>query len=151
MSLDVSLKQKDAKVPVESSGIFIRENGETKEITVQEWNERFPDKEPVKLQSQEYETDEVYSANITHNLNTMSKEAGVYKHLWRPDELGITKAKELIDPLREGLHKLKLEPDKYRKFNPENGWGSYEGLVRFVENYLNACYEYPEAEVEVSR
>jgi len=151
MSLDVYLSQKGANVPKSSSGIFIRENGETKEITVQEWNEKFPDKDPVKLQSQQYETDEVYSANITHNLGKMAEEVKIYKYLWRPDELGITKAKELIEPLREGLHKLKLEPDKYREFNPDNGWGTYEVLVKFVENYLNACYNYPNAEVSVSR
>ena len=40
---------------------------------------------------------------------------------------------------------------KYEKFNPKNGWGSYEGLVNFVDNYLNACYEYPSAEVKISR
>jgi len=151
MSLDVYLIQKGANASKSSSGIFIRENGETKEITVQEWNEKFPDKDPVKLQSQQYETDEVYSANITHNLGKMAEEVEIYKYLWRPDELGITKAKELIEPLREGLHKLKLEPDKYREFNPDNGWGTYEVLVKFVENYLNACYNYPNAEVSVSR
>lgn len=151
MSLDVYLIQKGANASKSSSGIFIRENGETKEITVQEWNEKFPDKDPVKLQSQQYETDEVYSANITHNLGKMAEEVKIYKYLWRPDELGITKAKELIEPLREGLHKLKLEPDKYREFNPDNGWGTYEVLVKFVENYLNACYNYPNAEVSVSR
>jgi hypothetical protein len=57
----------------------------------------------------------------------------------------------LIEPLRQGLHNLKSEPERYKKFNPENGWGSYDGLVKFVENYLNACYEYPDADVEVSR
>ena len=31
---------------------------------------------------------EVFSANITHNLGAMAKEAGIYMHLWRPDELG---------------------------------------------------------------
>jgi hypothetical protein len=81
----------------------------------------------------------------------MAEAAGIYEHLWRPDEIKITKAKELIEPLRQGLHNLKSEPERYKKFNPENGWGSYDGLVKFVENYLNACYEYPDADVEVSR
>lgn len=97
------------------------------------------------------EDETVYDANITHNLNTMATEAGIYELLWRPDEIQITKAKELIEPLRQGLHNLKSEPERYKKFNPENGWGSYDGLVKFVENYLNACYEYPDAIIEVSR
>ena len=39
---------------------------------------------------------EVYSANITHNLNRMAMEAGIYECLWRPDEHGITKAAQII-------------------------------------------------------
>lgn len=151
MSLDVYLIMKEPQIKKPSSGIFIRENGQTKEITQEEWNAKNPDREPVKFKQEETETNEVYSANITHNLNTMADEAGIYKHLWRPDEIKITKAKELIEPLRQGLHNLKSEPESYMKFNPENGWGSYDGLVEFVESYLNACYEYPDADVEVSR
>ena len=30
----------------------------------------------------------------------MAKEADIYQHLWRPDEIGITKAAELIPPIR---------------------------------------------------
>jgi hypothetical protein len=97
------------------------------------------------------EDEELYSRNITHNLNKMAEEAGIYTHLWRPEEIGITKAKELIDPLKEGLHKLRSDPERYKKFNPENGWGNYEGLVSFVDDYLKACYEYPNSDIGVSR
>lgn len=151
MSLDIYLITKDATIKKASSGIFVRQNGKTVEITQEEWNQRYPDREPVKFKEEEQETNTVYHDNITHNVNNMAEEAGIYEHLWRPDEIQVTKAKELIEPLRQGLHNLKLEPTRYKAFNPENGWGSYEGLVKFVENYLNACYEYPEAEVNVSR
>lgn len=151
MSLDVYLTIKELQIEKATSGIFIRENGQTKEITQEEWNNRNPNTKPIKFEQKYIETNQVYSANITHNLNTMASEAGIYNYLWKPDEIQITKAKQLINPLREGLHKLKSEPERYKKFNPENGWGSYEGLVKFVENYLNACYEYPDADVEVSR
>jgi hypothetical protein len=147
MSLDVYLITKEPQI---KSGIFVRENGQTKEITEEEWNEKNANIESVKFE-QEETTNEVYSANITHNLKNMAGEAGIYEHLWRPDEIQITKAKELIEPLRQGLHNLKSEPERYKKFNPENGWGSYDVLVKFIENYLNACYEYPDADVEVSR
>jgi hypothetical protein len=151
MSLDVYLITKEPQIKKASSGIFVRENGQTREITQEEWNVRNPNREPVKFEQEEVETNEVYWANITHNLYKMAEAAGIYEHLWRPDEIKITKAKELIEPLRQGLHNLKSEPERYKKFNPENGWGSYDGLVKFVENYLNACYEYPDADVEVSR
>lgn len=94
---------------------------------------------------------EVYWGNVTHNLGKMAAEAGIYQHLWRPDELGISKAVDLIAPLWEGLVLLKSDRERFEKFNPENGWGDYEGLVSFVENYLNACRENPDADVVVSR
>ena len=149
MSLDVYLIERSKEGSNPHHAIFIREDGMTKEISIEEWNRRFPDREPVTFEKSD--SDEVYSANITHNLGKMANEAGLYEFLWRPDEIGITKAKELIDPLREGLHKLELDPNRFSQYNPENGWGSYEGLVSFVQRYLDACYEYSEATIEISR
>lgn len=94
---------------------------------------------------------EVWQANITHNLGRMAEEAGIYKHLWRPEEIGITTAHQLIVPLREGLNKLLLEPERFKKFDPPNKWGSYEVLIKFVSDYLSACEESPSATVKVSR
>ena len=94
---------------------------------------------------------ELYSANITHNLNTMADEAGIYKALWMPEELHITKADQLINILQEGLNLLESEPIKFQLLNPSNGWGTYEGLIRFVRNYLQACITYPQARVRVWR
>lgn len=93
----------------------------------------------------------VYEANITHNLNRMAEAAGIYLHLWRPEELGITLAKELVEPLRAGLLKLKADPDHFRQFNASNGWGLYENFVPFVEKYLAACEADPDATVVASR
>ena len=93
----------------------------------------------------------VFDGNITHNLNMMAEEAGIYKHLWRPEEIGITLAGQLIEPLTAGLELLKSDPERFKKFNPENGWGHYEGLVDFVEEYLKMCIEYPDAEVDANR
>jgi len=94
---------------------------------------------------------EVYSGNITHNLGKMATEAGIYQHLWRPEELGIKFADDLIEPLTKGLELLKSDPERFKKFDSPNGWGMYIHFVPFVENYLNACKENPEATVEVSR
>lgn len=150
MSLDVYLTLEGSKGNDSGSGIFIREGGQTKEITRAEWDEKFPGREPVVAETSDDDS-QVYSANITHNLNRMADEAGIYHHLWRPDEIGVTKAAELIEPLKVGLELLKSDPDRFKAFNPSNGWGDYEGLVSFVERYLAACKEYPEAEVSVSR
>ncbi len=94
---------------------------------------------------------EVYEANITHNLGAMANEAGIYKHLWRPDEIGITKAAELIEPLRAGLALMKADPPRFEAHDSPNGWGLYKNFVPFVEKYLAACEEFPDADVSVSR
>ena len=97
------------------------------------------------------ETEEVYSANITHNLGMMASEARIYQHLWRPEEIGITKARQLIEPLSIGLSLMKREPERFEAFNAPNGWGLYKDFVRWVERYLEACSRWPEAEISTSR
>lgn len=93
----------------------------------------------------------VFECNITHNLNRMADAAGLYRAIWRPDEIGIKNAGELVSILEEGLEKLKRDPEEYRAMNPSNGWGTYELLVTCVTEYLEACKSHPDAEVSVSR
>jgi hypothetical protein len=152
MSLDVYLTLDKPVKRERGFGIFIRENGATKEISREEWDRRFPGREPVAFRrDSEEESSEIYSSNITHNLGKMAQEVGIYHHLWRPDEIGIKKAQELIALLEAGLKNLKSDPDRYRQFNSPNGWGIYEDFVLFVEEYLNACRKYPDANIRVSR
>lgn len=87
----------------------------------------------------------VFDTNITHNLGKMAHEAGIYNHLWHPENIGVEKAEELIAPLESGLARLKKNPAKYRKFDAPNGWGTYEHFVPFVEKVLTACKKYPDA------
>ena len=94
---------------------------------------------------------QLFTANITHNLGEMADEAGIYKHLWRPEEIGIRKAGELIAPLRQGLHKLVERPSHFKTFNAPNGWGKYEHFIPFVAEYLEACIQHPDATIEVCR
>jgi len=93
----------------------------------------------------------LYHDNITHNLNVMAEKAGIYKHLWRPDEINIKYADELIIPLKNGLKLLNDDPDYYIMFNAINGWGIYENLILFVKNYIDACILYPDSIIEVDR
>ena len=152
MSLDVYLYGKESK-PQQARRIFIREGGRQFEITREEWDRRFPDLEPITVTTESVvkETNLVFSANITHNLGNMASEAGIYKYLWRPEEIGVHRAQQLIQPLKEGLALLESSPEQFTAFNPKNGWGSYDGLVRFVGEYLQACEENPDADVSVSR
>ena len=102
-----------------------------------------------KTLTEEEET--VYDANITHNLGEMADKAGIYYALWRPEEIGKTKASEIVELLEKGLTDLKSRPEYFEQFNSPNGWGMYEHFVPFVEKYLEACKEYPETDIYVSR
>jgi hypothetical protein len=95
--------------------------------------------------------EELYKANITHNLNKMAEEAGIYQALWHPDEIGITRAKQLILPLQQAIASMMMSADYYRKFDSPNGWGTYDNFLPWLEKLLKACEEYPEARVEVDR
>lgn len=115
--------------------------------------------------------EEVYNANITHNLGQMATEAGIYDALWRPyrlhpeysdmeddydkemafEESVTMHAKDIIPYLEDGLKKLKDDPEHYKKFNSSNGWGMYDNFVPFVENYLEACKENPDCMVTTWR
>lgn len=40
---------------------------------------------------------------------------------------------------------------RFRAYDSPNGWGTYDNFVPWLEKYLAACEEYPDAEVRVSR
>ncbi len=117
------------------------------------------------------EQETVYDANITHNLGKMAQEAEIYEALWRPyrlkedfikdqdyyikemefEESCVIIAKDIIQILEVGLINLKARPQYFEQFNSPNGWGKYEYFVPFVQKYLEACKEYPEAIIKISR
>ena len=94
---------------------------------------------------------EVVSLNITHNLNEMAKEADIYGVIWHPKDNLIVEARQLIKPLQKAIDLLKEDPVRFKKFNATNGWGLYEHLVKFLENYFHACIEHPGASIRISR
>jgi len=99
----------------------------------------------------------IFSMNITHNLGKMAGEVKLsngktlYDVLWRPDEHGYYTAQDISELLDEGWNILLAFPEKYKAYNPDNGWGEYNGLCEFVYRYRNACWETPDAELRVSR
>lgn len=99
----------------------------------------------------------VFTWNITHNLTKMADDVvlsngkNLYQVLWRPDEHGWKFARDISEMLDEGWNILLSDPERFRKFNPENGWGSYDGLCDFVYKYRNACWDNPDAELSISR
>ena len=93
----------------------------------------------------------VFSSNITHNLGKMAQEAGIYEACWRPEEIGVARAWELIPLLQAGIAKMKERPSHFKQFDAKNGWGTYDQFLPWLKRYLAACEENPEATVSVSR
>ena len=152
MSLDVYLERRTSSAEPSRMAIFVQRDGSNDEVSREEWDRLFPGREPTMCQVGGHaEITTLFTKNITHNLTRMADEVGIYKVLWQPEEVGITTAAQLIDPLVLGLARLKAHPIRCRRHNPPNGWGSYEGLIEFVEAYLDACRTWPDAIVNVSR
>lgn len=149
MSLSVWLTVKQPVIRKVGTGVFIRDNGQTRELTDWEVAEKFPN--AIVNTESDVQTHEVFTWNITHNLGSMADKADVYYALWRPEEKGWKYARDIIAPLEEGYRKLLSDPAAFKEMNPKNGWGDYEGLVVFVGKYMDACRAYPDAEIEVSR
>ena len=150
MSLDVYLHAADPFPQDQTPKIFVREDGQTRQITRAEWDVRHPDDAPVMVRPAA-ETTVLYHDNITHNLCVMAQAVGLYAVLWQPETVGITHAAQARAGLEAGLGALRADPEGCRALAPANGWGTYAGLVRFVVRYLAACEIYPEARIEVWR
>ncbi len=165
MSLDVSLYL-DTPTIKSGTGVFVRENGANRELSVEEVKLKYPDS---NIEEVEYKTDCVFSANITHNLNKMASEAGVYDACWRPYKLHkdygrndgvediefeqkvVMYAKDIVPFLQKGYDELRLKPEFYKQFDSPSGWGVYDNFLPWVKNYLDACLENPDATISVSR
>ncbi|MDL2255661.1 hypothetical protein LJC38_03665 [Parabacteroides sp. OttesenSCG-928-K15] len=108
-------------------------------------------KEELEQLECDYKEATLSNLNVTHNLNNMAKAVGLYEVLWRPEEIGITRASQMIPFLEKGIEELKANPEKYKTFTPPNGWGDYDIFVDFCKSVLRDCREYPDATIEVGR
>lgn len=91
---------------------------------------------------------EVVSRNITHNLNKMWIEAGVYKALYESEG---KKAEEVLPILSEGLIKMINRPEHFKQFNSPNGWGTYDNAVKWLSDLVVEFQKYPDGIIGVSR
>ena len=99
----------------------------------------------------QYQPEQVYSANITHNLNNMAHAARIYDAVWRPDENGYETAGQIIGVLSSGIEDMKANPEKFKALDSPNGWGKYQDFLPWLEKYLEACKQYPNAKIRVWR
>lgn len=145
MSLDIYVI---SPIPIKkkSTGIWVRKEGKTVELTKQEAQEKFPGAEINEI---EIETTEFWHGNITHNLAEMASDClswgdyTLYDLLWR-DEMPTIDKWFYISQLTYCLNCLKGDPEYFKQFNPENGWGTCEQLCEFVEDFIKAIIDMPE-------
>ena len=150
MSLDLYIV---SKTPVLHRGteVYIKENGETKELkTKQEVLTHFPDTNPDNINEITYKDNIYFHLNITHNLTEMADKCCVpldnnnsvslYQLMWHPeDTLGIiTPTMDYVTELMSCYKMLAENPDLFKRYNPDNGWGTYEQLLHKVKKYIEA-------------
>ena len=84
----------------------------------------------------------------TYNLGPMFRLAlsGDEQGEGVPDWNGMF-ASELISKLREAIAAMEDDPAKFKRLNPENGWGNYEGALNFLSEILRQCIQHPKATV----
>lgn len=44
---------------------------------------------------------------------------------------------EVVPKLEHGLRELREHPEKYRQYEPENGWGTLPGAIKCIESWLH--------------
>jgi hypothetical protein len=98
----------------------------------------------AKLQDAEKWVNIGAELNFTSNTSIMIKEVcGSY-----PSEWNNIKCSEMIDVLYKGINRLKDSPNKYKKYEPRNGYGTVESTIEFLERIKTNCELYPYAKIE---
>ena len=102
----------------------------------------------IHLQHPDDPSEESYSANITHNLAPMWREAGCYEALY--ESAGKTAA-EILPALRRALVELSTQPSKYKALDSPNGWGKWRDALPWLAELTEACENDPEHIVRIHR
>ena len=79
------------------------------------------------------------SFDITYNLMPMFLAAGWDHALYD----GWTGAR-MLPVAQASLDTLKQDPQRFKRLNPLNGWGDYEGAVEFFTRLVEACKKNPD-------
>ena len=89
MSLDLYIYSR-RPVRHQGTGVFVRDNGQTRELkTIDEVRQHFPDAELSDIHVTDYEDNELFHMNLTHNLTEMASHvpiAGTDGHLSLPQD-----------------------------------------------------------------
>ena len=181
----------------QGTGVFIRDNGQTRELkTVEEVKAYFPDADTSDINIREWEDDELFQCNMTHNLTEMAHHVPIegtdgvvtlprnferdkpdfkpeplsaYNLLWHPESNPLLKQVHLKGKNSDGedyeedvtaidaelirqayaVHLyIKSHREELSKYNPSNGWGSYDNLLECSGEFVKVLLDIPAEEYD---
>ncbi len=194
MSLDLSIKSA-RPVRHRGTGVYIRKNGATRELeTLEEVKAYFPEADLSAIHVYEYEDNELFHMNLTHNLTEMASHVPIagtdgvmtlprdferdkpdfkpkllsaYNLLWHPEtnpllandtihrvdddgyewDMEVTRIDaELVRQVMAVQHYIANNREELERYNPDNGWGNYDHLMKATTNLLIALLDIPASE-----
>lgn len=84
--------------------------------------------------------------NHTYNTAAMIKEVcGSY-----PSDWDGRKCADMYPIIAQGAALLRDNPQRYRQFEPSNGWGTVETTLDFLMKIADNCEKYPTAVIEIT-
>jgi hypothetical protein len=95
---------------------------------------------------------EVFWRNYTSNVGGMFGKASV--GIWY-DENIVPRYKDFPCPVMKAVAKLiirsmRSDPGTYEAMNPKNGWGDYDGALKFMRAIYRACHRNPDGVFYIS-
>lgn len=85
--------------------------------------------------------------NYTYNCSGMFVRANSKRLSLRElHGMTCTKAEPILAEVVENMQK---NPAEYKAMNPENGWGSYDTFLPYLENFLKQCRANPKCKIGV--
>lgn len=79
------------------------------------------------------ESEEMFSINVTYNVGTMLRNAGLHK------EILDDKSVEYVLPIVDASYRLmRMNRGFFEQFNAKNGWGTYDTTIEAVEKFWRA-------------
>lgn len=90
---------------------------------------------------------DILDINYTFNVSPMFRLALGGDGIKQLNNLG---REECIELLESGIKHMEQNPEIYKKLNPENGWGNYEGALNVLSQILDALQSDEESYVYIS-
>jgi hypothetical protein len=96
------------------------------------------------IQTKDVDGSHIYHGVVdshTTNLTPMWRKAIPFLDVSR--DFDGKKCEDILLDLQIGVADATLNADDYRKLNPENGWGDYEGFNMVLNRLFDMCRKHP--------